>query len=417
LAVSLLAACDRDKPRAAVPTSSTTTTSTTVVERPRGGSVRVGVWGMPDPAAPTLAGAGVRSLVLPQLFTLGPGGERVPSLAAPESDRDGPDAMSASFILRNGARWSNGTPITVEDLRRTADAAWVAGLEGPDAAGRITVRFTKPMPGWRRLWSDTAAVASPGEGVWGGPFVVAGMTPGLETVLRRNDQWWGGPGPWLDEVRLVLVPEATMARQLFERGDLDVIAPPAYTNRRGQLPGAPRGLAGGWDVRLVMNPRHLDERQRNALMAASGARVFAETLLRDEAEPGPGAVDGGDVGPLKGKTVQLTGEVEEPMAYPFGRALQKRVQAAGGTVELRNAESDRVEGWVAAGDYEAAVMMAWAPPEGCLSCRDVGVAAPLWRPFPVVAFSRDLRDVDVNPWALTPAWDAADWWRPSADRQ
>ena len=378
--------------------------------------MRVGVWGMPDVAAPTLAGAGVRSLVLPQLFTLGQGGERLPSLAAPESDQDGSDGMSASFVLRSGARWSNGTPITVEDLRRSADPAWVAGLDGPAADGRITVRFTKAMPGWRRLWSDTAAVTAPADGVWGGPFVVAGMTPGLETVLRRNDQWWGGPGPWLDEVRLVLVPEATMARQLFERGDLDVISPPAYTNRRAQLAGAPRGLAGGWDVRLVMNPKRLDERQRNALIAAAGGRVFAETLLRDEAEAGSGALDGGDVGPLKGKTVQLTGEVEEPMAYPFGRALQKRVQAAGGTVELRNAESDRVEGWVAAGDYEAAVMMAWEPPEGCLSCREVGVAAPLWQPFPVVAISRDLRDVDVNPWALTPAWDAADWWRPPADR-
>lgn len=412
----LVAGCTRNSSKQAASTTSSaapTPTSSTVVERPRGGSVRVGMWGMPDPAAPTLAGAGVRSLVLPQLFTVAPDGSRAASLAAPGSDQDGPDQRSASFALRTGARWSDGSPITVEDLRRTADARWVAGIDGPDASGRITVRFTDALPGWRRLWSDTASVSAPAPNVWGGPFVVAAMTPGLETVLKRNDQWWGGPGPWLDEVRLVLVPDSVVQRQMFERGELDVIAPPAYINRKGQLRDALRGARGGWDVRLVMNPKRLDDRQRAALIASTEARVFVETLLEDEAVvAGEGA--GGSVAALKGKTVQLSGEIEEPMSFNLQRAMQKRVQAAGGNLELRNAESDRVEGWLAAGDYEAALVMAYEPPEGCLACRDVGVVELLWRPLPVVAVNPAVRGVDVNPWALTPAWDAADWWRPPA---
>ena len=38
--------------------------------RPRGGSVKVGVWAAPDAAASTLGGAAVRALVLPQMFVL-----------------------------------------------------------------------------------------------------------------------------------------------------------------------------------------------------------------------------------------------------------------------------------------------------------------------------------------------------------
>lgn len=413
-----VAGCEKGDPETG-PGPTSTSTPTTLVERPRGGSVRVGVWAMPDPAAPTLAGAAVRSLVLPQLFTLSPNGDRVPSLVAPGSDVEAPDFSSVSFLLRPGARWSNGAPITADDLRRSADAAWVAGVDGPAPDGRITVRFTKATPRWRQLWSDTASVAPPAPGVWGGPFVVAGMTPGLETVLRRNDQWWGGPGPWLDEVRLVLVPEAVMARQLFERGDLDVLATPAYTNRRGQLgAGALAGEAGGWDVRLVMNPKRLNDKQRSGLVAAADARLFTETLLKDEARVGVGVVQavGADVGALKGKTVVLSAEVEEPMAFSFGRALQKRVKAAGGVVELRNAEAERVEGWVASGDYDAAVLMAWTAPDGCLACPEGPVAASLWSPLPVVAVRPGVEGVDVNPWALTPAWDADGWWRQPGDR-
>ena len=45
-----------------------------------------------------------------------------------------------------GAAWSDGRPITAEDLRRNPDGHVVAGIDGPDAAGVITVRFSQPLP-------------------------------------------------------------------------------------------------------------------------------------------------------------------------------------------------------------------------------------------------------------------------------
>ncbi|MEO6121320.1 MAG: hypothetical protein ABIW46_08060, partial [Acidimicrobiales bacterium] len=125
-----------------------------------GGAARVGVWGEPDPQAPTLGGAAVRALVLPQLFVAGPEGRWMPSLVVGGSDTTAADSRSAAFKLRAGT-WSDGTAISALDLRRTADPRFVAGVDGPAADGVVTVRFTQPLPGWRRLWSGVDSVGPP----------------------------------------------------------------------------------------------------------------------------------------------------------------------------------------------------------------------------------------------------------------
>src|SRR5205823_4769185 len=142
----------------------------------------------------------------------------------------------------------------------------------------------------RRLWSGVDSVASPRPGVWGGPFVLAGSTAGLEVVLRRNDRWFGG-GPFLDEVRLVLVPDPITARQLLASGELDVIAPLASTNRTAQL-RAIDGVrvsvgratsTGGWWVGLFFPGSHLSTADRRGVVATVDRSLFVGTLLRAEA--------------------------------------------------------------------------------------------------------------------------------------
>ena len=424
------------------------------VERPRGGTARVAVWELPDVGAATLAGAAVRALVLPQLFVAGPDGSWSPSLAEPGSARLAADQRSASFRIRPGAAWSNGAPITVDDLRRSMDTRFVAAVDGPTAGGVVTVRFTQALPGWRRLWSGADSVSAPGAGIWGGPFVVAGSTPGLDVVLRRNDRWYGRPGPFLDEVRLVLVPDPVTARQLLEREELDVVMPLAMTHRTPQLAKLSGvrvdvGREGGWWTGLVLNPAQVDEGERRALVAAFDRAAFVGALLRGEAAvldgfagPADGvwsAVGPGDAGGLRGRELVLTAPLEDPMTALLQRAVQKRVRAAGGTLELRNAESHRVEGWVDRGEYEAAVVVDYDGPEPCWTCRwggvDAGLAAaadagdraaavrleerlrdgalllPLWRPRPLVAWRDGLHGVVANGYGLSAAWNAWEWWR------
>ena len=430
--------------------------STTRPDRPRGGSSRVGVWGEPNPEATTLGGAAVRALVLPQLFVAGPDGRWSPSLVADGSDRDGPGHASATFRLREGAMWSDGSPVTADDLRRSADGRFVAGVDGPAADGTLNVRFTSPLPGWRRLWSGTDAVRPPRPGVWGGPFVLEAYVPGLEAVLRANDRWTRGR-PFLDEVRLVLVPDAVIARKLLERGELDVVMPPASTVRTRQLKSVrgvsvARGERSGWWTGLLLRPGGLSTAQRAAVAASVDRPAFVGTLLDGEASvlnglSGAAAGGGGawsGVGPgspaaLRGLTVDLVGELEEPMIDTLQRAMQKRAHPAGASLELRNAEADRVERWVADGSYQAAVVMLLDGPEPCWTCRwasvdeglaraadggdpaavaaleaklrDEAVVLPLWRPVPVVAWRDGLGGVRANGYAASAAWNAWEWWR------
>ncbi|MGH9166000.1 MAG: ABC transporter substrate-binding protein, partial [Acidimicrobiales bacterium] len=434
-------------------------TSTAAGDPVPGGSARVGVWGEPDPAAPTLGGAAVRSLVLPQLYVARPDGRWQPSLVVGGSDRTGPLARSATLRLRSGT-WSDGSPITVEDLRRSADDRFVAGIDGPAPDGTLTLRFTQSLPGWRRLWSGVDSVSAPAPNVWGGPFVVAGYERGLEVVLRRNDGWYGEDGPFLDELRLVLVPDPTIARLLLGKGELDAVMPPAGTVRTTQL----RAVAGvevatapssqnGWWVGLVFGPERLSLDRRRAVMALVDRRPFVETLLADEATvldgfdpsgggagPGPWSRPGaGDARALRGATVDLVGEYEEPMTGLVQRSMQKRARAVAGQLELRNAEADRVEPWVAAGAFDAAVVMQLDGPVVCWTCRwsavdeglaraaDAGDAAaasalqtklrddarllPLWRTRTVVAWRSGLRGVVANGYALSAAWNAWEWSR------
>jgi ABC-type transport system substrate-binding protein len=426
-------------------------------DHPRGGSAAVGVWEEPDPAAPTMAGSAVRALVLPQLFVARPDGRWSSGLAAPGSDRLAGDHLSATFRLRPGATWSDGTPITVADLQRSADVRFVQAVEGPAGDGTITVRFAHPLVNWRRLWSGHDSISAPADGVWGGPFVVAARTPGLETVLRRNDRWWGARPAFLDEVHLVLVPDATTARQLLGAGRLDVVMPLAGTARTPQIQATPgvtvsrdagaTGPMGGWSVVLLANPAKLSEGERRALLASVDRTRFVSTLLAGEAtrfDGETGAWKDAGLGPLdalKGETVDLVGSIVEPMTTLLHRSMQKRVRAAGGTIELRAAAADRVEGWLRDGSYGAAVAVRYDPLGGCWPCRaaaagdaevlaadggDAAAAAaiekkerddlavlPLWRPDAVVAVRNGLDGPAANRYAVGPAWNAWEWWRPA----
>lgn len=414
------------------------------------------MWGAPDPGAPTIAGAAVRALVLPQLFVALPDGTWRPSMVEPGSDRTAADAMSASFRLRNGAAWSDGSPIAVGDLRRNPDGRFVKSIDDPRPDGTITVRFTQGLPGWRRLWSGADAIAAPKPGVWGGPFVVTGLNPAFEVVLGRNPRWSGvvAKGPFLDELRLILVPDAITAAQLLEKGQLDVVMPPAFTVRTREL----RATAGvkvevadrsGWWVGLFLSTR-LPEGRRRALAGTVNRDRLVSVLLQDEATvlngflgpedagwagvkyPDPSALRGGDA-------VNLVGQIEEPMTPAVERVIQRRAQTASGVVDLRNAEAERVEPWLAKGEYDALIGMTVDDPEPCWLCRwqsvDEGLARradagdraaaaelevklrdqahvlPLWRPRAVFAWRDGLNGVRPNGYARVAAWNAWEWWR------
>src|SRR5207249_1540332 len=81
--------------------------------------------------------AAVVAVVVGVVVALGagvdPGGRGAGWLADDASVRAAPDRRSATFTLRSGARWSDGAPITVDDLRFTVDTVRGDAWPGPRA--------------------------------------------------------------------------------------------------------------------------------------------------------------------------------------------------------------------------------------------------------------------------------------------
>ena len=419
---------------------------TTTSYRPSTRPVRVGVWTPPDPAIGTYGGAAVRSLIYPQLFRATPAGRYEPLLVVKGSDKTGPGALTATIRLRANAKWTTGQPIGAEDLRRTMDTRFVSAVDGPTADGTITLRFTQKLPTWRRLWSGLDVIAPPpGTNAFGGPFVVAGATPNLETVLRANQSYWG-ERPRINEIHLVLVPDAEIAARLMERGALDVLAPPAFTDRTGRLEriknahvlrDATKG--GGWTVAFVANPSHLTLEQRSRIVALADRARFTRVLLRGEVDV--------DTGPAVTATPSLPESDVRPSisapreSAPSGlliHAMQRTGRDKGIGFDLRQADFDDVLGAYARGDFD--ILYRLQPPTvaTCWVCEAASVDAalakaadagdvaaaqqlrqrlvtdalvfPLWRERSVIAVRDGLESVSANGFSvLGPLWDAERW--------
>lgn len=199
-------------------------------------------------------------------------GGLLPEWAAGWESRDG--GRTLAFTLRPG-RWSDGAPLTCDDLRFTLgvqtdrEIGWrnmgvkshITGIECP-APLEALVRFDAPVPTrlldandihvlpraldsiprpeWRRTdWAKALPA--------GGAFRVVRAAPGQEIVLERNPGWYGGPElPRLDGLVFRVVPDAATRMSQLLAGDLDLID--------GVEPGLAARLAGDRDVLVVRRP-------------------------------------------------------------------------------------------------------------------------------------------------------------------
>lgn len=412
------------------------------VPRVRSGSVRVGIWIEPEPGALHVGGAIVRSLIEPQLFTARPGGGWAPRLVEPGSVVESDDLMQVSFRLRSGARWSDGSEIDGDDLRRTVDRRAVEAVSESD--GVITVLFTQPLPGWRRLWSGIASITPPAAHLFGGPFRVSEVIEGLETVLVPNDSWWGaraGEGPWVDELRLVVVPDQVTLLQLFERGELDVVAPWAvpglqtYICEDSATCSFDVDAGGGWQAMVVLNADVVGREVRRSVLTGFAPDQFVGALLRGESTALPfGSLEPRALGDLDSE-LRLSVAEDIPMLGAMARAVQIQAADDGGVVpELRIGPSRLVADWAAASDFEVLIAETYLGPSPCWFClfgnvlpgeaglADAGdtsplferlgadaLARPLWVSDRVVAWNPRVEGVVANGWSMFATWNAWQW--------
>ena len=191
-----------------------------------------------DPACANLLRATHRQLTafasLPGRF----GSVAVPDLATSNGEVS-PDGLTWSFELRDGIRWSDGSPVTAEDVAagvRALDAVRedvsIAGIGTDAGIGRITITLRQPQPLLATLLALPAA-APVRPGLASGPFLVASASP---LVLERNPAWSSDPvrEPHAERIEAFTIRPATAALGAVLEGTAEVSLSGTVIPQEGQ---------------------------------------------------------------------------------------------------------------------------------------------------------------------------------------
>lgn len=181
-----------------------------------------------------------------------------------------PDNMTYTFTLREGLKWSDGTPVTVDDfafsynvitdpkipcsvkdlfkqgkdaagndlfavMEKVDDRVFRFKLREPNVVFQYTVGSIYAVP--RHKWEDAynkgefnkamTLQTPPDDIVSSGPFRIKGFATEERVVLERNPYYWkvdkaGNRLPYLDRVIFVVVPDFNVSLLKFRDGETDV---------------------------------------------------------------------------------------------------------------------------------------------------------------------------------------------------
>jgi len=173
-----------------------------------------------------------------------PGQSAAPSLA--ESWTAAPDGLSYEFVVRKGATFHNGEPVTADDVkfsferyRGTAAAQLklhVAGVDVVDTQ-RVRFRLKQPWPDFMAFYGTPATGAGwvvpkkylekvGDEGfkkapIGAGPYKFVSFNPGVELVLEAHAAYWRKT-PSVKRLVLRVVPDESTRLAMLKNGEADI---------------------------------------------------------------------------------------------------------------------------------------------------------------------------------------------------
>lgn len=187
----------------------------------------------------------VATLVQESLLSVSPAGELGPGLATHWHQ---PGPKTYVYTLRRGVRFSDGTPLTADDVVASVEeirdprngnalAYAFAGVRGVQATGEHEVTFRLKAPDGAFAWNtspggllvSSRAFLTRNRGRVGtgrtlllgsGPYRVREFAADDHVLLERNDHWWGERPP-LRSLRLSFVPDAGTRLVAMKTGAID----------------------------------------------------------------------------------------------------------------------------------------------------------------------------------------------------
>lgn len=223
------------------------------------------------------------------------------------------DGRVWTLKLRPSVKFTDGTPLDAEAVvvnwERLGDPEVRASMyaEAKDlelrAVDGLTVEITLPEPNFhfdKRVAADFTFIVSPtairsdpegfGEKpVGAGPFKLVEWVPGSHTRYVRNDDYWEGGKPYLDELVIRSIPDASQAVETVISGGADLYYSNLWEMRqRAEEAGlnvvAPETGAGRIIYFNHDRPPFDDPRAREAVIRAVDSSQLAKVM-----DPGAGS--------------------------------------------------------------------------------------------------------------------------------
>lgn len=175
-------------------------------------------------------------------------GEYTPRLAA-ELATLSDDNKTVTWKLREGLKWSDGEPITSDDIKFTWEAVsnpnsgaynatagfdLIESIDTPDDLTAV-IHYSEPYVGYLGQFSAALlprhATGNPEEmmtweynmkPVVAGPFVVSDWRSGESITMQRNPNYYEAGKPYLDTLVFRIVPEPASQTALMKQGEAHV---------------------------------------------------------------------------------------------------------------------------------------------------------------------------------------------------
>jgi peptide/nickel transport system substrate-binding protein len=267
-------------------------------------------------------------LLFPALASEQPDYELHPPSFAPRlatSWEFSPDHRTLTFHLRRDARWSDGVPVTADDVRFTFKAQkdpkvdsinieikdFIKDVEVVDPH-TVNFHFSRVYP-YQLMDANDGHILP--EHAWGkvpfdrwtttnfeqilvtaGRFRLDSHNPQQTITLERDPTWWGRPRPYLDRLVFRVLPDLGAQLAQLLAGDVNLVqqVPPQEADRVQSDPELrlvefPARLLGliAWNNRRAL---FADRRVRRALSLAINRKALVDTVYRGHAKLANGPV-------------------------------------------------------------------------------------------------------------------------------
>ncbi len=183
-----------------------------------------------------------------------------------------PDGLTYRFDIRHGVRFSNGSPLTTNDvvfsLRRLASPKADAiapfiysnmAAESSPAPYVVVVKLKKPLPAFlqylaagfggivpQKYFTSVGQARFAQHPIGSGPFAVSQWLHGQSLTMVRNADYWDKPKPYLDKIVFRDVPDANTRVADLKTNAAQIIESPPFSqiNSLKATPG----------IKVVINP-------------------------------------------------------------------------------------------------------------------------------------------------------------------